>query len=152
MASKNGINALPSSANAFLLQAVTTLVTSLMGQKRHGSGSYALCHFSPLWIITFYLAEMGDPNHVLLVTTSKKWPLSKCSKLKLLHKTFGGLPKVFFISKHRSTPFYIPYQVCLFFYEITFSILLLKCSKRFINDSYYICIYALKRSVFSNIT
>ena len=111
-----------------------------------------LCHFSPLWIITFYLAEMGDPNHVLLVTTSKKWPLSKCSKLKLLHKTFGGLPKVFFISKHRSTPFYIPYQVCLFFYEITFSILLLKCSKRFINDSYYICIYALKRSVFSNIT
>ena len=50
-----------------------------------------LCHFSPLWIIiTFYLplyiVEMGDPNHVLLVTTSKKWPLSKCSKLKLLLK------------------------------------------------------------------
>ena len=80
-----------------------------------------LCHFSPLWIITFYLplyiVEMGDPNHVLLlVTTSKKWPLSKCSKLKLLFKksTFGGLPQVFFMSleagsKDRSTPFYIPF-------------------------------------------
>ena len=114
-----------------------------------------LCHFSPLWIITFYLPaqlKWRSKSRSLLVTTSKKWPLSKCSKLKLLHKTFWGLPKVFFISKHRSTPFYIPYQVCLFFYEITFSILLLKCSKRFINDSYYICIYALKRSVFSNIT
>ena len=155
MASKNGINALPSSANAFLLQAVTTLVTSLMGQKRHGSGSSGFCVTFPPYgssPFTFLRSWNGDPNHVLLVTTSKKWPLSKCSKLKLLHKTFWGLPKVFFISKHRSTPFYIPYQVCLFFYEITFSILLLKCSKRFINDSYYICIYALKRSVFSNIT
>ena len=50
-----------------------------------------LCHFSPLWIITFYLplyiVEMGDPNHVLLVTTSKKMAIvSKCSKLKLLLK------------------------------------------------------------------
>ena len=59
-----------------------------------------LCHFSPLWIITFYLplyiVEMGDPNHVLLVTTSKKMAIvSKCSKLKLLLKKqlLGGFPK-----------------------------------------------------------
>ena len=80
-----------------------------------------LCHFSPLWIITFYLplyiVEMGDPNHVLLlVTTSKKCPLSKCSKLELLFlkNNFLGLPQVFFMSleassKDRSTPFYIPF-------------------------------------------